>query len=235
MWFFSKHLSSLLLLISLPVALAVSSRVSADISRSTFSSVLNPPDQMLLTQTRFREEETVSSEAIPYQTTYIEDSELEFGQETLVQEGRNGEKQVLTTMLYYDDAPYSSHDQETIIREAQDKVIAQGTKVVHRTLQTESGQLTYWKHIPEVWATSYDSTCPGCSSTTATGMRQGYGVVAVDPNLIPLHSRLYILGYGIGVAGDVGGSIRGKRIDLGFDSLTGQWASHFVDVYLLTD
>ena len=50
-------------------------------------------------------------------------------------------------------------------------------------------------------------------------MKQGYGVVAVDPKVIPLYSKLYIPGYGIAIAGDVGGYIKGNKIDLGYDSL----------------
>jgi uncharacterized protein YabE (DUF348 family)/3D (Asp-Asp-Asp) domain-containing protein len=73
-------------------------------------------------------------------------------------------------------------------------------------------------------ATAYD---PGPASTgkspghpaygiTASGMRAGYGVVAVDPRVIPLGTRLYIPGYGNAVAGDTGGAIKGNRIDLGY-------------------
>jgi 3D (Asp-Asp-Asp) domain-containing protein/uncharacterized protein YabE (DUF348 family) len=73
-------------------------------------------------------------------------------------------------------------------------------------------------------ATAYD---PGPASTgkspghpaygiTASGMRAGYGVVAVDPRVIPLGTRLYIPGYGNAIAGDTGGAIKGQRIDLGY-------------------
>lgn len=68
---------------------------------------------------------------------------------------------------------------------------------------------------------------------TATGMKQGFGVVAVDPKVIPLFSKLYVPGYGAAIAGDTGGLIKGKRIDLGYDSLMGQWGRRYVDVYLL--
>lgn len=51
---------------------------------------------------------------------------------------------------------------------------------------------------------------------TATGIPAGPGVVAVDPAVIPLGTRLTIPGYGEGVAADVGGSVRGARIDVWF-------------------
>jgi 3D (Asp-Asp-Asp) domain-containing protein len=55
--------------------------------------------------------------------------------------------------------------------------------------------------------------------TTATGAPVGYGVVAVDPSVIPLGSRLTIPGYGEGVAADTGSAVSGYTIDLWFPSL----------------
>ncbi len=60
------------------------------------------------------------------------------------------------------------------------------------------------------------ATCYDLPGKTATGMPVGRGVVAVDPAVIPLGSRLYIPGYGNGVAADIGGGIRGNIIDLWF-------------------
>jgi 3D (Asp-Asp-Asp) domain-containing protein len=54
---------------------------------------------------------------------------------------------------------------------------------------------------------------------TATGLPVGWGVVAVDPSVIPLGTRLTIPGYGEGVAADTGGAVRGADIDLWFPSL----------------
>lgn len=58
------------------------------------------------------------------------------------------------------------------------------------------------------------ATCYDLSGRTATGMPVGHGVVAVDPSVIPLGTRLYVPGYGNGVAADVGGGIKGNTIDL---------------------
>ncbi|MGB6714541.1 MAG: 3D domain-containing protein [Candidatus Cybelea sp.] len=71
----------------------------------------------------------------------------------------------------------------------------------------------------EMVATGYTADSAGGGGTTAIGRRAGYGIVAVDPRIIPLGTKLYIIGYGFAVAGDTGGAILGHRIDLGFDSL----------------
>jgi 3D (Asp-Asp-Asp) domain-containing protein len=100
-------------------------------------------------------------------------------------------------------------------------------------VKTPTGTLPFERKL-RVFATSYDKNCPGCNEVTATGMRAGNGVIAVDPKVIPLGSRVYIPGYGIGVAGDTGGAIKGNKIDLGFDDIkTGWWRSRFVEIYVL--
>jgi 3D (Asp-Asp-Asp) domain-containing protein len=58
------------------------------------------------------------------------------------------------------------------------------------------------------------ATCYDLPGRTATGMPVGQGVVAVDPSVIPLGTRMYVPGYGKGVAADVGGGIKGDIIDL---------------------
>ncbi|HET6947256.1 MAG TPA: 3D domain-containing protein, partial [bacterium] len=60
--------------------------------------------------------------------------------------------------------------------------------------------------------------CKGVDDVTALGIRAGFGVVAVDPAVIPLGSRLYIEGYGYAIAADTGSAIKGMRIDLGYDT-----------------
>jgi cystine transport system substrate-binding protein len=63
------------------------------------------------------------------------------------------------------------------------------------------------------------STGYSLSGHTATGLPAGWGVVAVDPSVIPLGTKLSIPGYGEAVAADTGGSVRGNTIDIWFPSL----------------
>jgi 3D (Asp-Asp-Asp) domain-containing protein/peptidoglycan hydrolase CwlO-like protein len=59
---------------------------------------------------------------------------------------------------------------------------------------------------------------------TATGLPVGFGIVAVDPTIIPLGTRMTIPGYGEGVAADVGSGIRGATIDLWFPTIAQAFA-----------
>jgi 3D (Asp-Asp-Asp) domain-containing protein len=111
--------------------------------------------------------------------------------------------------------------------------------VVIRQLDTPSGTVEYWRKF-RMLATSYSASTAGVSPSnphygfTATGIKMRDGLVAVDPRVISLGSQVYVPGYGVGLAADTGGAIKGKRIDLGYaDETLKLWYS-FVDVYLLT-
>ncbi|MBK5458968.1 MULTISPECIES: 3D domain-containing protein [unclassified Peribacillus] len=69
-----------------------------------------------------------------------------------------------------------------------------------------------------VRATAYTADCQGCSGTTATGIdlkaNPDAKVVAVDPSVIPLGSKVYVEGYGYATAEDTGSAIKGNRVDI---------------------
>ncbi|MED1202752.1 LysM peptidoglycan-binding and 3D domain-containing protein [Heyndrickxia acidicola] len=72
--------------------------------------------------------------------------------------------------------------------------------------------------VVTVKATAYTASCAGCSGTTATGINikanPNEKVIAVDPSVIPLGSKVYVPGYGEATAADTGGAIKGNRIDV---------------------
>lgn len=86
-----------------------------------------------------------------------------------------------------------------------------------------------------VETTAYSPREPGLDFTTATGARARRGVIAVDPRVIPLGTRVYVPGYGYAVARDTGGAIKGNRIDLCFDTVaeTHRWGRRKVTITVL--
>lgn len=94
---------------------------------------------------------------------------------------------------------------------------------------TADGQILTFTDTMQVKATAYTHTDAGCDKTTATGTTVHVGTVAVDPRLIPYGTRMFIVTndgryiYGISVAEDCGGSIKGNRIDLYFETDAECW------------
>ncbi|SFF96795.1 3D (Asp-Asp-Asp) domain-containing protein [Halobacillus alkaliphilus] len=74
------------------------------------------------------------------------------------------------------------------------------------------------KRTVTVEATAYTAFCDGCSGKTSTGIdlreNPDKKVIAVDPDVIPLGSKVRVPGYGVAIAGDIGADIEGRRIDV---------------------
>jgi uncharacterized protein YabE (DUF348 family) len=160
-----------------------------------------------------------------------------------LQPGREGVRAQVTRITYEDGQEISrQHLGEQVLREPVDQVFYYGTSIVIRTLDTPHGTIEYWRKF-RVWATSYfPSTCDKSPNDpeygiTYTGRRATRGIVAVDPRVIPLHTKMYVPGYGPGAAEDIGGKIKGRHIDVCYDDADwgkGLWDTHYVDIYLLT-
>jgi len=110
-----------------------------------------------------------------------------------------------------------------ILRQPEPRVVVRGTAphagLAGLALRGFSGALHFAGAALRVIATAYTSGCVGCTGYTASGARAGQGIIAVDPRVIPLGTKVYVPGYGRAIAGDTGGAIVGRRVDLGFDTL----------------
>ncbi|WP_163102675.1 3D domain-containing protein [Peribacillus alkalitolerans] len=90
-----------------------------------------------------------------------------------------------------------------------------------------------------VTATAYTADCEGCIGITKTGVdlkaNPDKKVIAVDPKVIPLGSKVYVEGYGYATAEDTGGAIKGKRVDLFIPSEDAAlaWGKRQVEVKIL--
>jgi 3D (Asp-Asp-Asp) domain-containing protein len=74
--------------------------------------------------------------------------------------------------------------------------------------------------VMTVESSAYTANCAGCSGVTSQGINLKENpdakVISVDPSVIPLGSKVYVEGYGTAIAGDTGGAIKGKKIDVFF-------------------
>lgn len=89
-----------------------------------------------------------------------------------------------------------------------------------------------------VSATAYTANCHGCSGITATGIdvrNSTPPIIAVDPNVIPLGSKVYVPGFGVMTAGDTGGAIKGNKIDIlvSSNSQALQWGRRNITITVL--
>ncbi len=101
-------------------------------------------------------------------------------------------------------------------------------------VETSRGAMRY-TNVMVMEASAYLPTDGGGSCITATGIPATHGVVAVDPDVIPLGTRVYIPGYGVAIAADTGGMIEGEMIDLCMEDYDDciQFGRRDIDVYIL--
>ena len=115
-------------------------------------------------------------------------------------------------------------------------------KKVAKKAETKKASETDPENVEKTFtmtATAYTAYCKGCSGVTKTGLNlrknPGLKVVAVDPKVIPLGSKVWVEGYGVAVAGDTGGAIKGNKIDVFISSQEGalNWGRRTVQVTIL--
>jgi 3D (Asp-Asp-Asp) domain-containing protein len=171
-------------------------------------------DGLSLTICRVRTETVVERTPISFPRKQTLSRSLRAGATVVKVPGKEGERAV-TYRDYYKDGTRTARDKVA------EKVTPPTTQVETlgtRGLTLASRSSYGGRRIIEMLATGYGPSGNGpWGRTTTSGIRSGYGVVAVDPRFIRLGTHLYIEGYGHAVAGDTGSAIRGNRIDLGFD------------------
>lgn len=197
-------------------------------------------DGLAISITRIVHELVTSEEAIPFSSELRPDPELEIDHQQVTQSGMPGLFKRLTRVIYENgEEKESIIEREWVESAPEARITSYGTKIVVREIDTPEGRLTYWRKL-RVYATWYNASHGGKTRDdprygfTYLGLKAERGIVAVDPNVIPFYTKMYVPGYGIGLAADTGGGIKGRWIDLCYEEGdTGLWGARWVDIYLL--
>jgi len=190
--------------------------------------------------TRVVEDVEVEEEIAPFDTVYVADANLPIDTQQLIHDGAEGITRTRYRVRYEDQQEAARTLEDTwIAQEPAERIIAYGQKIEPHVFTAEDGtSFTYWRRI-RMSASSYSASTAGVSpdesyyGRTYTGDAMRFGVVAVDPRIIPLRSQVYVPDYGVGDALDTGSAILARRIDLGYDDSNLVLWNRWVDVYLL--
>lgn len=210
---------------------------------------------MNITITRINYQLRATTSEIPFETIYVENSNMVIGEERVVTEGENGVRTYVVKEKYIDGVLSGQElTADNVEKEAIAKVIERGTALAEPYAKMEDPEeLTLVNGLPENFtrivsgkATAYTA---GYNAKTASGRPAEIGTAAVNPNVIPYGSELYIVSqdgtqvYGYAIAADTGVALMdgtvaidlyfGNKYDHYYDSC--RWGAVQVDIYVLTE
>ena len=183
---------------------------------------------MTISLTSVTEKTMAETKEIPFETIQRPNPKMAIGTQKVVQEGKNGVSSHISKEIYHGkELIETKFVEEKISTPVQNKIVEYGTTgIIHGHAYTKSIKAKVTAYTP------YDA---GCNGITATGTTAKKGVIAVDPKVIPLGTRVYIPGYGVATAEDTGGAIKGNRVDVCYMSKNEafSWGVRNVPVYIL--
>ncbi|MDD4188970.1 MAG: 3D domain-containing protein [Eubacteriales bacterium] len=191
----------------------------------------------------------VELETIPYRVEQRVNDSLDEGIENILREGREGTcASVYNVFIVNGVETARILEKETIIREPVSRIVEMGTIL---NFFNSRGDRVRYDRMLEMRATSYTASYKDTGKhpdhpqfgITYTGMQVRLGIIAVDPRVIPLGTKVYVEGvgnvpdYGYAIAADIGSAIKGDLIDLYFnDQVTvDAWGCKNMRVYVLRD
>lgn len=173
--------------------------------------------------TEVTKETVVEEETINFKTKEEKDSKLETGKKEIVQKGNTGSLEKTYELVLENGTEVERTEiDKKIKKKAKNQIVSIGAKpkAKPKVATQSSTSAPSDGQTQTMQATAYTAECAGCSGITATGINlsanRNQKVVAVDPSVIPLGSKVWVSGYGEAIAGDTGGDIKGNRIDLHF-------------------
>ncbi|MDR4888497.1 ubiquitin-like domain-containing protein [Fredinandcohnia sp. QZ13] len=179
----------------------------------------------------------VVEESVAFGVVRKKDNNIDKGKEKVVTPGQEG-KVAKHYEVVLENGKEVSRDliKTETLADSKDKVVAVGTREIVQ--QVSRGTANVAKEF-YVSSTAYTAYCSGCSGTTATGINlranPNVKVIAVDPSIIPLGTKVYVEGYGYAIAADKGTDIKGYKIDVFFSekSQAFRWGQRKVKIQIL--
>lgn len=210
---------------------------------------------MTITVTRITYSLRANESEIPFEVEYIDNSNMAIGTENVLVEGENGIHTYFVKETYADGVLCSQElTEESVTKEPVTRVIERGTALaVPYAKMDDPESLKLVNGLPETYtrvvsgkSTAYTA---GYGAKTASGRVAEIGTVAVNPNVIPYGSELYIVSqdgskvYGYAIAADTGTALMDGRItvDLYFGNSyeyfdeSCDWGAVYVDIYVLSE
>lgn len=198
---------------------------------------------------RVKEETTKQKIPVTYNTVTRANAHMDEGKTVTVRQGKEGIREKVFRVVFEDGKRVVKElIKDAVVLNPINRIVEYGTIM---NFKTSRGDVVRYSKVLNMRATSYTASYqdtgkhPGESGfgVTATGMRARRGVIAVDPRVIPLGTKVFIEGlgrvpdYGFAIAADTGGAIKGNLIDLYFEPGTTDGCSgrRKVKVYILTD
>lgn len=201
--------------------------------------------------TRIKFVDTTDEKVIPFKTEYIDNSNLTIGTEKVISEGQDGLETTVTREKYVDGELESvGVVEKKTVKQVVNRVIERGTaSAVPYAKMSDPTALKLVNGIPQ----SYTRVISGKSTAysapsgagTASGRLARVGTVAVNPNIIPYGSELYIAStdgsivYGYAIAADTGTALMDGRTDIdlfmaSYDDSC-RWGAVNVNIYVLSE
>lgn len=196
---------------------------------------------------RVDEKDVSEKEPIPFQTLKRENGRLDTGVERVVKNGQEGVREKKYKVVEEDGREISRQlVSDAVVMAPITMIMEYGTVLNHKTSR---GDVLRYKKVIDMRATAYTASFKDTGKSpgdpgfgiTRTGIKAKKGVIAVDPRVIPLGTRVYVEvagstpDYGFAVAADTGGAIKGNLIDLYYDDqkFVDRWGVKRVKVYML--
>ena len=207
-------------------------------------------------QVDYVEEKPYSAvEEIPFEIMYCKDPSMAEGEQEIYLPGIPGKQEHTGTAVYVNDAQESvTVAESTVLSEPTKQIVIVGTGekvgqprkyplVGDDFLITADGKCLYFSRVEVFTATAYTAWYHGTTGTNYCGTPARVGAVAVDPSVIPYFTQMYIVSedgvydYGVASAEDCGSSIKGKIIDLFYNTVEEcyQFGRRNILVYFLSE